>query len=118
MSGYSTRIHEQHEEDTRRSAERIVPVVLEIIRPRSVIDVGCGTGIWLSVFREAGVRDTMGIDSDHIDRRRLRIPQDQFVPFDLRRSLPVRRTFDLVVCLEVAEHLPRASAELLIRSLT
>src|SRR5262245_22788740 len=42
-------------EGSRRSAEQVVPLVLELIRPRSVIDVGCGTGSWLAVFQEAGV---------------------------------------------------------------
>jgi ribosomal protein L11 methylase PrmA len=30
---------------------------VEMIGPRSAIDVGCGTGVWLSIFQEFGVAD-------------------------------------------------------------
>jgi ubiquinone/menaquinone biosynthesis C-methylase UbiE len=39
----------------RDSAEQIVPIVTSLIRPRSVVDVGCGTGAWLAAFAKHGV---------------------------------------------------------------
>ena len=36
---------------------------------------------------------------------------------DLTQRIDVNRRFDLAICLEVAEHLPRQSAELLVTSL-
>jgi hypothetical protein len=38
-----------------RSAARIVPELIELIAPTSVIDVGCGSGIWLAEFQRRGV---------------------------------------------------------------
>jgi SAM-dependent methyltransferase len=103
---------------SRRSAHAVVPTVLQLVQPESVVDVGCGDGAWLSVFRELGVNDTVGLDGDYVDRRLLQIPQDQFSATDL--SLPFRLplTFDLAVSLEVAEHLPPQSAEGFVDSLT
>jgi hypothetical protein len=37
---------------SQRSAEEIVPSVMELLRPASVIDVGCGLGVWLKAFVE------------------------------------------------------------------
>jgi hypothetical protein len=38
-----------------RSARRVAPLVLDMVHPRSIVDVGCGTAVWLSVFREHGL---------------------------------------------------------------
>ena len=100
-----------------RSAREIVPIVLEVIRPASVIDVGCGEGNWLAVFREYGIGDIFGVDL-HYRAELLRIPNDRFTVHDLTEPLRLNRTFELVVCLEVAEHLPQSCAFPLIESLT
>ena len=47
---------------SRKSAEAIVPLLIEMVAPRSVVDVGCGIGTWLSVFRARGVSDILGVD--------------------------------------------------------
>lgn len=49
-------------QDSLRAARQIVPAVVSLVNPRSVVDVGCGIGTWLSVFRERGVADVLGID--------------------------------------------------------
>jgi SAM-dependent methyltransferase len=88
----------------------VVPELLTLIQPASVIDVGCGLGTWLAAFERAGVRDVLGVDGDYVPRAALEIPRERFVAHDLRRPLRLGRTFDLVVSLEVAEHLPSECA--------
>jgi SAM-dependent methyltransferase len=102
----------------QRSADAIVPVVIDLVRPRSVVDIGCGTGTWLAAFRRHGVPDVFGIDGDWVPRDRLEIPREQFAPHDLSQPLDLGRRFDLAICLEVAEHLPAASADALVALLT
>jgi SAM-dependent methyltransferase len=104
--------------ESGRSAHVVVPMVLEMLHPKSVVDVGCGDGTWLSVFRELGVSDTFGFDGDYVERRQLQIPQDQFRALDLSSPFGLSRTFDLAMSLEVAEHLPPQSAEDFVDSLT
>jgi SAM-dependent methyltransferase len=101
-----------------RSARLVVPLVVEMLHPKSIIDVGCGLGVWLQVFAENGVANVHGIDGDYIDRSKLHINQGDFASVDLTRDFSIDAKYDLVVCLEVAEHLPAACAEILIQRLT
>jgi SAM-dependent methyltransferase len=100
------------------SAREVVPIVLELFSPRSVVDVGCGTGTWLSVFAEYEISEFVGIDGGYVDESQLLIPADHFLAKDLTESLALDRRFDLAVSLEVAEHLPPESSEVFVESLT
>ena len=72
----------------------------------------------LSVFKSLGIRECLGIDGDYVNTDRLEISQEEFQSFALDTPLKLDRTFDLVVSLEVAEHLPPESARTFIDSLT
>jgi SAM-dependent methyltransferase len=102
---------------SRQSAERVLPMIIAAIQPNTAVDVGCGVGTWLAVLIESGVRDVWGIDGDYVDRSLLQIAQDRFRSHDLTVPIHLERRFDLVLCLEVAEHLPADSAPTLIGSL-
>ena len=114
---YNRHFYLTQESLSRRSAREIIPLVLEIVQPQSVIDVGCGVGGWSSVFLELGVREILGIDGDWVDTRMLQIPKTCFASHDLTQPLQLNRKFDLVVSLEVAEHLPSKCAEVFVDSL-
>jgi cyclopropane fatty-acyl-phospholipid synthase-like methyltransferase len=115
---YTDEFYGARQKSARRSAREIVPLVLNLMKPQSVIDVGCGVGTWLSVFKEYGVENFLGVDGDWLDKRMLEIPEERFLSFDLNQPFYVDKTFDLVVSLEVAEHLLPDSAETFIDSLT
>lgn len=93
-----------------RSAEVIVPLVMDLVGPSSVCDVGCGEGAWLSSWQNAGC-DVVGLDGDYVNRERLLISSDDFVAADLSQTwyYPDLNS-DLVTSLEVAEHLPGRAA--------
>jgi SAM-dependent methyltransferase len=116
--GYTSEFFNTIRDGSRRSAHVIAPMVLRLVQPKSIVDVGCGDGTWLSVFREMGVSDVFGLDGDYLDRRQLQIPQDQFRATDLSSPFGLSRSFDLAISLEVAEHLPPQSAEGFVGSLT
>jgi SAM-dependent methyltransferase len=100
-----------------RSARRIVPRVLELVRPARIVDVGCGQGGWLSVFLEHGVAEVLGVDGEWVDPANLLIPRERFRHRDLRQPLELGEAFDLAVSLEVAEHLPAERADGFVDSL-
>ncbi len=103
---------------SKRSAQAVVPLVLEWIRPKSVVDVGCGLGMWAGCFAELGVETVHGMDGSGVPTRELLIPKENFVAVDLTRFVEAGRTYDLVVSLEVAEHLDPSSALTFVRTLT
>ena len=107
---YDPAYYDSHARTARRSAEVVVPIVMELLSPRSVCDVGCGPGIWLSVFAEHGVDEVLGVDGNYVDRETLQIDPDRFVAADLEHGVPPVGSFDLAVSLEVAEHLPETAA--------
>jgi hypothetical protein len=103
--------------DSLDSGTVVVPLVMRMIQPTSVVDFGCKLGEWLSIFREYGVTDVLGMDRPSRETH-LVIPPAQFRSVDLRQPVALDRTFGLAVCMEVAEHLPATAAVLLVRELT
>jgi SAM-dependent methyltransferase len=100
-----------------RSARHLLPPLAQNIPIRSVLDVGCGQGVWLSEWLRQGAADIQGIDGDYVDRSNLWIQADRFRGHDLAKSFDLGRRFDLVQSLEVAEHLPPECAPRFIESL-
>ena len=118
MQPYTEEFYQGQRDGSRRSAKAIVPLVLELIQPKSVIDVGCGVGTWLSVFKELGVEEIVGLDGDHVDKKILQISEEQFSVRNLEKPFQLNRQFDLVVSLEVAEHLSKECAKTFVKTLT
>lgn len=100
-----------------QSAKLLLPFLLRELEIGSVLDVGCGQGAWLSVWKKLGIQDVIGIDGNYVDRERLLIPKTSFVPGNLAEKFDLGRRFDLVQSLEVAEHLPAQSAAVFVDSL-
>lgn len=115
---YNEQFYRSITDSARSSAREILPHLKDWLQPASVIDVGCGIGTWLSVWRELGITNVLGVDGAYVDQSRLEIPREQFHAFDLQQPLQLNRTFDLVMSLEVAEHLPPAQAASFVASLT
>lgn len=92
------------------AARVVVPIVHGLVKPASVVDVGCGTGAWLAAWRDNGVTDILGIDGDYVDRAALHIDPSAFRSADLERPPAIERRFDLAMSVEVAEHLDRSAA--------
>lgn len=100
-----------------RSAKIVVDCLLETFSPRTVLDVGCGLGHFCKKFLDAGVEEVMAVDGYYLDPKLLCISKDYFRPVDLTKPFDFGRKFDLVISLEVAEHLPAHCADQFIECL-
>jgi SAM-dependent methyltransferase len=114
---YDRTFFEKIEDGSRQSAKVVVPYLMSLLHPGSVVDVGCGTGGWLSAFLDEGVTDFLGMDGSYVSPSALLIPPSHFQASDLRQPLKLDRRFDLVISLEVGEHLPAGCADLYVDNL-
>lgn len=91
------------------SARRITEILHRILRPRRIVDVGSGCGVYGHHFRELGV-EVLSIDG-------VRPPPEESFPGEIvLRDLTVPfaniwGAFDFALCLEVAEHIPEELSE-------
>jgi SAM-dependent methyltransferase len=93
------------------SARQLLPVLRGVLPGpvESVLDVGCGAGAWLSVWKDPGT-EVVGLDGDYLNPDQLMIEPQEFVAVDLSAGFDLQRRFGLAQSLEVAEHLPETAA--------
>jgi SAM-dependent methyltransferase len=90
----------------RRRLEGIHPrLIKEVFRPGRVLDMGCGPGMLMLLLLELGL-DVTGIDFSQASRRLAPdAVREKIVCGDLTDRIVEPRSFDLVICREVLEHL-------------
>lgn len=103
---------------TLESPRRALPILFPAQFPRTVLDVGCGTGTWLRIAMNLGAQEVFGVDGVPIAPESLLFDPQFFKAWDLTTPLDLHRRFDAVLCLEVAEHLDATFAPTLIDTLT
>jgi SAM-dependent methyltransferase len=103
---------------TAAGAKVIADSTLADLKPSTVVDVGCGTGALLEVFRNRGCQ-VFGLEYAESALEVCRERMLDVQKFDLEKeSLAHDRRFDVAVSMEVAEHLAEASADHYVALLT
>lgn len=98
------------------SPSEVLPLVLEGCHPASALDVGCNCGAWLRVLLDSGIHDALGIDTLPYSEDWF-MPRTNFQQRDLCQPFDLGRRFDLIVCVEVAEHVEPEAADQLVSSI-
>ena len=101
----------------RQSADEVLPIVFDLLRPKSIVDIGCGVGHWLAAAMQFGVEDILGVDGEWARQAGLVVPREKFFAHDLTLPLVLKCKFDLALSLEVAEHLPESKAQQFVQTL-
>ncbi|MFB6453326.1 class I SAM-dependent methyltransferase [Bradyrhizobium tunisiense] len=100
------------------SAQEFAKLIVPLLHPSSVLDVGCGRGGWLREWKAAGVKTAKGLDGPYVPVKSLHIPIEDFFAVDLSTPFRLGEKFDLVTSFEVAEHLDPSCSSTFISSLT
>jgi len=81
----------------------------------SVADVGCGTGRYCKCFKDAGIPIVHGYEGT-IGIKEIAV-YDDIMTVDLTKRRWVDIVYDLVICLEVGEHIPKTYEQVFIDNL-
>lgn len=118
---YKLMTNQNFEANNLTSAQEMVPYILKLFpNAASVIDVGCGIGIWASTFKNNGIPIVSGVDGKWVDKTQLLINKNEFHThnFESGHKYITSRKYDIAICLEVAEHLNSKYADDLLDTLT
>ena len=78
MHSYDDVFYEYINIGSVKSARVVIPYISEIIDVSSVLDVGCGQGAWLSIWKDQGDIEVVGLDGGYINSERLMIDERHF----------------------------------------
>jgi SAM-dependent methyltransferase len=99
--------------------------ILEIVKKQfgtfdSVVDVGCGVGTWLSVAeKNFGVKKIKGIEAEWIKDIEVFATDKNLIQVqNLESEWDLSDSYDLGICLEVAEHLSEEAGFKLVKNLS
>lgn len=116
---YTPSYYESIFEESVKSRDAVFDILknIGVLRSMTVVDVGCGLGQWGFEANEKYGIGYVGIDFG-VPPHKLKIPLEQYIDHDLRKPIsPGCTRFDLALCMEVGEHLPKDSADQLIDNL-
>ena len=116
---YDEKFYNEQTSDRQAFEEaQLAFAIHKVLRPISVVDVGCGRGVMLQAFGRCecvlqGFEAPLPI--------KFLIPEGLVTKVDLRNPIALRKiaqtTPDVMLNLEVCEHLPKKDAEALIKAM-
>jgi GT2 family glycosyltransferase len=115
FSEYSARDYRGGAETRHRFFNHVADTIVAELAPETVLDAGCGTGMLVAALRERGV-DARGIDIS--EYALAQIPQKLQRFFSIASvTHDLDGTYDLIVCMEVLEHVPAELAPVAVENL-
>lgn len=109
---YDNQFYSSLQTQKLHSASVMAKSIVDVFHPKTVIDVGCGSGLLLNELHKYAV-DVFGLDNSFEAISRCKELGLNVEKYDMRKpeaSLNSKK-YDLVMSLEVAEHLPEKYAD-------
>jgi len=100
------------------TAKKVVNILIKYFKPKSVIDIGCGNGLYLKEFENNGIKDLVGIDGSSNAKKESIVNKKLIKIHDLRKPFYPEKKYDLCLCIEVAEHIEKKYSFTLVETLT
>ncbi len=95
----------------------VCEAVMRVLKPRSIVDVGCGIGDYVAEFQTVYKIDACGIEGSANCLPYVVANVDRIFIRDLREPL-LMRSFDVAMCLEVLEHIEPEYVDQLVGNLS
>lgn len=108
--------------DIYKTQVPMIKLIAEIINkqfhPKSLIDMGCGSGLYLAEFYKLGI-NVSGCDINETALSWIKsiLPDINVFVSDLRKKISFKQKFDLCLCLEVAEHIEEIYSHIFVENL-
>lgn len=99
-----------HASDARQQWTKMLVYVAEKIGAKSAVDIGCGRGDDLQALGAAGLEHLVGIEPNDSLRRQLWESDAIFNVYSSADNCRDIETADLLVCIDVLEHVPDPEA--------
>ncbi len=98
MTDYDAEFYDYIDMGAFVSANEVLPKLWSEIgfKPKSMIDVGCGTGAWLKVAQALGINDVVGVDGDYNHHAPVTLGSS-FQEFDLAKPFESSRKFSKTI---------------------
>ena len=114
---YGATFYSRQREGSLASARVILPIVFDLVAPKSLVDYGCGVGTWLATAKKLGVARCVGLEGAWVKSQTLEDPSLDVRDTNLEQEVSLEERFDIAMSLEVAEHLSPQRADSLVADL-
>ncbi|MEM6478287.1 MAG: methyltransferase domain-containing protein [Pseudomonadota bacterium] len=102
--------HDKSREKRVRNGAYVADAIRTAFKPKTLIDLGCGLGFFLSAMAQKG-SDVTGVDNGWVSDLQTEIPHERYTFADLNKPFETDTRFDMAVSFECAEHLARSRAD-------
>jgi SAM-dependent methyltransferase len=117
MPEFNSGYYQSFSDASAASARIVVPYLMALFGPTSVIDVGCGSGHWLDAFGALGVERLVGLDIGEVPEGDPAVRNHWLRKTDLSKPFGMAERFGLALSIETLQYLPEAREEGFIKDL-